>query len=340
MNVQQQVSLKPYNTFGLDEYADTVITLSRMDELPELSEELAKHSKEPLVLGGGSNLLLGGPVRRPVVKVELKGMAIVEEDAYTALVFGAAGVVWHDLVMFALDQQLGGIENLSLIPGTVGAAPIQNIGAYGVELKDTFSHLEAFRLDSGEMKTFDRAACKFGYRESVFKQEEAGKWLITGVYLQLQKNPEIKTTYGSIQQELEKRRSQNPGIRDVSEVVCDIRRSKLPDPAKVGNAGSFFKNPEVPLALYEQIKSQHPDVVAFPASPGHMKLAAAWLIESCGWKGKDLGGYGVHDKQALVLVNRGGATGAKLSALAGDISESVLDRFGVKLQAEVNLIRS
>ncbi len=338
MKVTQHISLQPYNTFGLNEFADTLIVLEKPSDLPQLRELISEHKELPLVLGSGSNMLLGGPIRRPVIKVELKGMAIVEEDAYTALVFCAAGVNWHDLVLFALDHQLGGIENLSLIPGTAGAAPMQNIGAYGVELKDTFSHLEAVHLVTGEHRIFNKADCEFGYRESVFKHREAGQWLITGIFLLLQKQAELKTSYGTIREELEKRGITQPGIRDISEVVCAIRRSKLPDPAQIGNAGSFFKNPEIPIEQFAALQMQFPELVAFPAGPGKMKLAAAWLIEQCGWKGCDLGGYGVHDRQALVLVNRGGASGAKLAALAQDIIQSVQDRFQIKLHAEVNLI--
>jgi UDP-N-acetylmuramate dehydrogenase len=331
-------NLQPYNTFGLAAEAAAMVRIQHRDQLKELPALLEQGNLTPWVLGGGSNVLLPERLNRFVIKNELGGMGIVEEDAYQAIVYAGGGVVWHHLVQFALEHGLGGLENLSLIPGTVGAAPIQNIGAYGVELANTFHSLEAWHLRTGEVRTFDAAACCFGYRDSVFKRQQAGNWLIIGVYFTLQKQPEVNIEYGAIREALREMRVANPSVRDVSEAVIAIRRSKLPDPAIIGNAGSFFKNPEVPIAKYEQLKKSFPALVAYPAGAYHMKLAAGWLIEQCGWKGKDLGGYGVHDKQALVLVNRGSATGEKLKQLAENIMHSVEQSFGVTLQPEVNML--
>jgi UDP-N-acetylmuramate dehydrogenase len=248
------------------------------------------------------------------------------------------GEVWHDLVLFCLQHNLGGIENLSLIPGTVGAAPLQNIGAYGVELKDVFEELEAVNLATGELHTFDKAACQFGYRESVFKHESRGQYIVASVTLRLRKEHQLNTSYGAIQTTLEEMQVQQPTIHDVSAAVCHIRRSKLPDPAQIGNAGSFFKNPEIPVLLYDVLKEKYPGMPAYPVSEAAVKVPAGWLIEQCGWKGKVIENYGVHKNQALVLVNYGGAHGEKLLALARDIIQSVQEKFGITLQPEVNIL--
>lgn len=337
-SIEHHVSLTSYNTFGLVSHAKEFVRIQHRGHLKVLPQCIEASTLQPWVLGGGSNVVLPELLEKLVIKNELGGMGIVEEDAHEAVVYAGGGVVWHQLVQFTLDMGLGGLENLSLIPGTVGAAPIQNIGAYGVELKDAFHSLEAVHLFTGVHRRFDALACGFGYRDSVFKKEEAGQWLITGVYVTLQKKPEVHLQYGAIQDALRERGIHYPGIRDVSEAVMAIRKSKLPDPALIGNAGSFFKNPEVPIDQFEQLKAAFPGLIAYPAGAHHMKLAAGWLIEQCGWKGKDLGGYGVHDKQALVLVNRGQATGKKLKQLAEAIIQSVQHTFKVTLQPEVNML--
>jgi UDP-N-acetylmuramate dehydrogenase len=301
------------------------------------------HSKQleglpRLFLGGGSNVLFTRDWPGVVLLNEVPGIAVVYEDDHHVHVKAGAGVPWHAFVVHCVEQNWGGVENLSLIPGKVGAAPMQNIGAYGVEIKDTFQELEALRISDGELVTFDRTTCRFGYRESFFKREGRDLFVILSVTFRLDKAPHtLHTSYGNIQQELEHRGIQHPTIQDVSEAVIAIRRSKLPDPAVLGNAGSFFKNPVVDPLVLEAIRAEYPDVVAYPAEGGY-KLAAGWLIERAGWKGHQRDGHGVHDRQALVLVNHGGATGQQVFDLSKDILRSVYERFGVELEREVNIL--
>jgi len=339
MQLLRNADLKPYNTFGIAAKAELLARLGSVADLRSLLTVPELAGRPRLVLGGGSNLLFTHDFQGVVLLNEIPGIDVINEDERTVLVKAGAGVVWHDLVLHCVQRGLGGIENLSLIPGKVGAAPMQNIGAYGVEIKDTFHSLEALRISDGEVITFDKAACNFGYRESFFKREGRDRFVILNVTFQLNKAPHaLNTSYGNITDELERMGITQPTIMDVSNAVIAIRRSKLPDPTVLGNAGSFFKNPVVPKALAEKIKASYPDAVAYPAGDGLMKLAAGWLIEKAGWKGHRAGACGVHDRQALVIVNHGGATGQAVYDLSEQVLQSVKDRFGVELEREVNIL--
>lgn len=338
MRIERQASLKALNTFGIDAKAEVLVRFRSADELraalamPELA------GLPRLVLGGGSNLLFTRDHPGAVLLNEVPGMEVQREDDAHVWLKAGAGVVWHDLVKHCVAQGCGGIENLSLIPGKVGAAPMQNIGAYGVELKDVFVELEALKLDDGTLVTFDREACEFGYRESFFKRGGKDRFVIISVTLKLSKRPTVNTSYGAISGELAKRGIATPTITDVSEVVIAIRRSKLPDPAVIGNAGSFFKNPVVMDSIAGTIKQILPELITYPAGDGQVKLAAGQLIEKAGWKGHRENDHGVHRDQALVLVNHGGATGAGIYDLSERILRSVHEKFGVVLEREVNII--
>lgn len=335
--VQQHVSLKPYNTFGLEVKADYLAEIHGLAAVRNLLSETVWKEQPQLILGGGSNVLFTGDVHALVLLNRIGGIEKLREDDQYVWVKAGAGVVWHELVMWCIERGWGGVENLSLIPGSVGAGPMQNIGAYGVELKDVFYELEAMKLDDLSVQTFSNADCRFGYRESVFKRELRNKFFILSVTFKLSKSAEIKTSYGAISAELQRMGVQHPGIRDVSNAVIHIRSSKLPDPAKLGNAGSFFKNPETDEKQFDLLKRQYPNVVGYPTTPGRVKLAAGWLIEQCGWKGKVVGHTGSHKDQALVLVNYGGATGNEIWQLAIDIKNSVKEKFGVDIEPEVNV---
>ncbi len=338
MNIQQNVSLKPYNTFGIDVKAKEFVVVNTMEELCILCAAFNLSDRKLLVLGGGSNVLLTSDFDGMVIKNNLKGITIEQEDEDHVWVKSMAGEVWHDFVLYCIDHQLAGIENLSLIPGCVGAAPMQNIGAYGVEIKDTFFALQAVEITSGEVVIFLNSDCKFGYRESVFKQEAKGKYIIASVTFRLDKKPKFNVTYGAIQQTLAKKGVQELSIKAISDAVIEIRTSKLPDPKVLGNAGSFFKNPEIENEKFNALKQQFPELVGYPVGSNHTKLAAGWLIEQCGWKGKVVGNTGSHKDQALVLVNYGNASGHEIWQLAMDIQKSVYDKFGVHIQPEVNVI--
>lgn len=338
MNLQHNVSLKPFNTFGIDVKTSKFARFESVGELQKLLQHPDIKPEEKLILGGGSNLLFTQDFKGVVLQNGIKGIRIISEDEEAALVKAGGGEVWHEFVLFTLQKDLGGVENLSLIPGTVGASPLQNIGAYGVELKDVFYELEAVHVASGKVETFSGSDCRFGYRESIFKNTLKGQYIVTSVTFRLQKKHRLNTTYGAITTTLDEMQVQQPTIQDVSAAVCHIRQSKLPDPAKIGNAGSFFKNPEIPLELYHKLKTQYPDIPSYPVSETTVKVPAGWLIEQCGWKGKVIENYGVHKNQALVLVNYGGASGNKIKQLALDIIQSVDDKFGIKLSPEVNII--
>lgn len=334
--IEKNVSLRPYNTFGLEAQAKL---MARVGSIPELQEVLADsklQSEERFILGGGSNILLTRNVDGLVIKNEISGIEVVGETEDHFLVKSGAGVIWHELVMHCIENSYAGIENLSLIPGNVGAAPMQNIGAYGVELKNVFHSLEAVEMSTGNVAVFSARDCEFGYRESVFKRKLKGQFIISSVTLKLNKQPNINTSYGAIEQELERLRVSTPTIQDVSRAVINIRQSKLPDPKELGNSGSFFKNPVVLTSKYEELKSKHPNIPGYPAGE-NTKLAAGWLIEQCGWKGKVVGQTGSHSKQALVLVNYGNATGVEIFELSEQIMQSVYDTFGVQLEREVNV---
>ncbi|MBW3127435.1 UDP-N-acetylmuramate dehydrogenase [Hymenobacter profundi] len=338
--LETNVSLRSYNTFGIDAHARLFARFASAEELRALLQLPDVQQAEKLILGGGSNLLFTKDFEGVVLKNEIRGLEITEEDTAsgTALVRAGAGESWHGLVQFALDQDLSGIENLSLIPGTVGAAPLQNIGAYGAELQDTFEYLEAMEISTGAVRTFDRAACGFGYRESVFKGPLKNQFIVTSVVFRLLREARLNVSYGAIATTLQDMGiDTDPTPRQVSEAIISIRRSKLPDPAEIGNAGSFFKNPELSQHKYDELKVAYPDLPGYPV-PGGVKVPAAWLIEHSGWKGHRRGDYGVHDRQALVLVNHGAARGADIQALAYEIIASVRAKFGVELHPEVNIM--
>jgi len=327
------------NTFGVSAKAEYVGRFNDAEELRALLAMPELQGIPRMILGGGSNVLFTRDFPGALLLNEVMGMKVVREDDSHVWVKAGAGVGWHELVLNAVAQGWGGIENLSLIPGKVGAAPMQNIGAYGVEIKDTFDTLEALRIDDGSVVIFDREACLFGYRESFFKRLGREQYVILNVTFRLTKAPHaLNTSYGNISGELVRMGISSPTIKDVSDAVIAIRRSKLPDPAVIGNAGSFFKNPVVAVEVAERIKQEHPDMPAYPAGEGMVKLAAGWLIEKAGWKGYRANGYGVHDRQALVLVNHGGATGNEIFTLSGEIIESIKERFGVELEREVNIV--
>jgi len=337
MKIQENISLKPFTTFGIDKKAKF---FARVSTLAELKSALiaAKEKEFPvLILGGGSNILLTQDVEGLVIKLEIKGIQVVKEDEDHLWVEVGAGEVWHELVMHCIAQNWAGLENLSLIPGTVGASPMQNIGAYGVEIKNVFSSLQAMDRDTLEIHSFDGEACQFGYRESIFKQALKNKYVITSVTFLLAKKPEFRLEYGAIQEVLQGKGVQHPSLREVSEAVIEIRQSKLPDPKEIGNAGSFFKNPSIPSNQFEELRVLHPNLPGYPSSEG-VKVAAGWLIEQAGWKGKRIGQVGVHAKQALVLVNYGDGSGEEIKKLSEQIQASVMAKFGIQLQTEVNFI--
>jgi len=337
MSIQQQISLKPYNTFGLDVKAKYFVEVTDEHQLIEVLKSDIAVNNELFILGGGSNLLLTKDVDALVIKMSIKAVQVLEDFEEEVLLAGGAGEEWHEFVMKSLELNCFGLENLSLIPGCVGASPMQNIGAYGVEIKDRFEYLEALNLKTLKIEKFDNAACEFGYRESVFKRKLKGQYIITKVVFRLSKSPKLNTSYGAIEVELKNQGISNPTPKDVSNAVIAIRQSKLPDPKEIGNSGSFFKNPVVTLSVLNKIKSNYPDVVAYEVDKQNFKLAAGWLIENAGWKGKTIGTYGVHKKQALVLVNYGGALGKDIYKLSADIIASVEEKYGVTLEREVNI---
>lgn len=337
MQVLENISLKPYNTFGVEVFARYFVRIDSFETLREVfSDEHLKYLPR-LVLGGGSNLLLTKDVEGLVLKIELKGIH-VSEQGDEILITAGAGETWKDLVNHSVDKGFGGIENLSLIPGSAGAAPIQNIGAYGVELKDVFYSLEAFEISTCQKRTFNAEECSFSYRESVFKNEFKNKYIITAITLKLHKKPILHTHYGAIEEELQKRHITEPTIKDVSDVVSSIRVAKLPDPSTIGNSGSFFKNPLIEQEQFLELKKQFPDIVNYPAPHGKIKLAAGWLIEQCGFKGKQHGNTGTWKNQALVIVNHGNASGKEIFDFSALIIQSVKTKFGVDLEREVNII--
>jgi UDP-N-acetylmuramate dehydrogenase len=337
LQIQENVSLKNFNTFGIDTRARYFVEIAHEDELTQLFADPQWQQTERLVLGGGSNMLMVNDFDGLVIRMNIRGIEhrISHDDVF---VEAGGGEVWNDLVNYCVDHSYAGIENLSLIPGSVGASPIQNIGAYGVELKDVFHSCRAFEIATGKFKEFSKDDCKFGYRESVFKAELKGQYIIVSVKFHLSLIPNLNTQYGAIGQELQNRGIANPTIKDVSQVVAHIRVSKLPDPSTIGNAGSFFKNPVISAEEFAVVQAKFPDVVNYPAADGGVKLAAGWLIEACGWKGKIVGQTGTWKNQALVLVNHGGATGQEVYDFSSQIIDSVYTKFGVTLQREVNII--
>ncbi len=335
--VQEAVSLKPFNTFGVDVRARLFAEAHTDDEVRAALAEAERRGLPLLPVGGGSNLLLTADVEALVLRMASRGLRILEDDGERVLVEAEAGEPWHPFVLWSLEQGLAGLENLSLIPGTVGAAPMQNIGAYGVEIRDVFVGLTALDRQTGELREFALPDCAFAYRDSLFKQQ-AGRWLILRVRFALSRNAALHLDYGPVRQRLLAEGIEAPSAADVSRAICAIRSEKLPDPAVLGNAGSFFKNPVVPAEVAERIRAEHADLVSYPAADGQVKLAAGWLIERAGWKGFREGDAGVHRLQALVLVNYGQASGAQLLALAQRIQADILARFGVHLEIEPNVL--
>lgn len=333
---QEQVSLKPYNTFGIDVKARYFSPAHDDQEVRQALSQAQQHGLPVLVIGGGSNLLLTRDIDAWVLHMASRGRRVLSDDGERIVVEAEAGEPWHPFVQWTLAQGYCGLENLSLIPGTVGAAPMQNVGAYGVEIKDVFVGLTALDRETGALRDFGLAECAFGYRDSLFKRNP-GRWLILRVRFALSRTLHARLDYGPVRQRLAEQGVSEPTAQAISEAICSIRREKLPDPAQLGNAGSFFKNPVVAAAQVERIRAQYPGVVAYPQADGQVKLAAGWLIEQAGWKGYREGDAGVHRLQSLVLVNHGQASGAQMHALARRIQADILERFGVELEMEPNL---
>ena len=333
---QEQVSLKPYNTFGIDVKARYFSQAHDDQEVRQALAQAQQGGWPVLVIGGGSNLLLTRDIDALVLHMASRGRRVLSDDGERIVVEAEAGEPWHPFVQWTLAQGYCGLENLSLIPGTVGAAPMQNVGAYGVEVKDVFAGLTALDRETGELRDFGLADCAFGYRDSLFKRNP-GRWLILRVRFALSRTLQARLDYGPVRQRLAEQGVTEPTAQAISEAICSIRREKLPDPAALGNAGSFFKNPVVSAEQVERIRAQHPGVVAYPQADGQVKLAAGWLIEQAGWKGHREGDAGVHRLQSLVLVNYGQASGAQMHALARRIQADIQERFGVALEMEPNL---
>jgi len=339
MQIQENISLRNYNTFGINARARYFAGFSSVEELHELllgSKPKAQSSK--LILGGGSNILFTKNFDGLVLKSELKGIELVKEDETFYYVKASAGENWHGFVLHCINNNYAGVENLSLIPGNVGASPMQNIGAYGVEIKDVFEELEAYGIHENTIEKFTSKDCAFGYRESIFKRKYKDAFVIINVTFRLRKQAVFNTTYGAIEQELEAMHAKELSIKAISQAVINIRSSKLPDPKVIGNAGSFFKNPTIPNIQFGELKNQFPNIVGYAVGEQNTKLAAGWLIEQCGWKGYRDGDAGCHAKQALVLVNYGNAKGEEIYNLSLKIIDSVQQKFGIELEREVNII--
>ncbi len=333
MNILHNISLKKYNTFGIDVNAKRFVEINSIAEL----KKLVSNEKNIFLIGGGSNMLLTSAIEKLVVHLNLKGIVVNDTEKDVVIVTAEAGENWHDFVVWCISQNYGGLENLSLIPGNVGTSPIQNIGAYGVEIKDTFHQLEALEIATGKTKIFKHNDCNFGYRNSVFKNKVKGQYIITSVTFKLTKsNHKTNISYGAIKEVL--KNIEKPTLKDISNAVISIRQSKLPDPKKIGNSGSFFKNPIIDIELFKKLQEKHPTIPNYKVSSKEIKVPAGWLIEQSGFKGKRYGETGVHEKQALVLVNYGNASGKEVYQLAKKIQQTVLDKFAVPLEIEVNII--
>ena len=337
MQIQSNFSLKPFNTFGIEAKAKNFVAVHSLDDLKTV---LAAHAAEPkFILGGGSNMLLTQDINALVIHIDLKGKRILKEDDDFVWVESMAGENWHEFVLWTIDQNFGGLENMSLIPGNVGTTPVQNIGAYGTEIKDTFVSCDAMKIDDQTLRTFSKEDCRFGYRESIFKQEAKNQYIITSVVFKLTKrNHNINTSYGDITKELALQNVSVPTLKDVSNAVIAIRQSKLPDPKILGNSGSFFKNPVISRSHFEKVQAQFPEIKFFEVSPTEVKVPAGWLIEQAGYKGFRKGDAGVHKNQALVLVNYGSATGQEILALSREVQQAVFDKYSIAIEAEVNVI--
>lgn len=337
--IKENVSLLPYNTFKIDVQSKYFVSIKSLDEAKALFQSKIFKENKHLILGGGSNMLLTGNFDGLVVKNDIKGIQVISETESIARIKVGAGESWHALVMFCVERNLGGIENLSLIPGTCGAAPMQNIGAYGVEIKDVIDEVETIDLSTSEAFNFSKEQCKFGYRESIFKQVLKNKHFISSITLSVtKKNHNYNVSYGAITDVLREQFQNQVSVKNISDAVIHIRRSKLPDPAVIGNAGSFFKNPSIEHSHFNNLREKYPSIPSFPGENGLIKVPAGWLIEQCGWKGKTFDHIGVHKHQALVLVNYGDGEGKKIWELAMNIQSSVKDKFNIILHPEVNVI--
>jgi UDP-N-acetylmuramate dehydrogenase len=335
LKIQQNISLKKYNTFGIAVNAKRFISVDSVYEL----QQLLKIEKNLFLISGGSNMLLTKDIDTLVVHIDIKGISIDKEDENAVYLTVNAGEDWHEFVLWCISNEYGGIENLSLIPGNVGTCPIQNIGAYGVEVKDTITKIEGLEVASGKLVTFSNKACKFGYRNSIFKNSHKGKIILTSVGFKLtKKEHQLNTSYGAIETELTLKKILKPTLKNVSDAVIAIRKSKLPDPKEIGNSGSFFKNPVITQSKFLELQKKHPKVPSYGVSNDAVKVPAGWLIEQAGFKGKRFGNCGVHEKQALVLVNYGNASGKEIYKLAQKIQETILHLFSISLEIEVNII--
>lgn len=335
MNIQQNKSLKNYNTFGINISAKRFISITSVYKL----QQLLKVEKDLFLISGGSNMLLTKDIEKLVVHINIKGISIDKENENEVYLTVNAGENWHDFVLYCISQNYGGLENLSLIPGNVGTCPIQNIGAYGVEVKDTITKVEAIEIETGKLVSFSNEKCDFGYRNSIFKNEVKGKYIITSVGFKLtKKNHNINTTYGAIETELYLKNITKPTLKNISDAVISIRKSKLPDPKEIGNSGSFFKNPVISKDQFLELQKENPNVPSYTVSDTEIKVPAGWLVEQSSFKGKRFGDAGVHEKQALVLINYGKASGKEIYQLAKNIQKTVLEKFKISLEIEVNVI--
>lgn len=335
MKIQQNIPLKNYNTFGISVNAKRFITVTSVYEL----QQIVKVEKDIFLISGGSNMLLTKDINKLVVHIDIKGISIDREDNKTVFLTVNAGENWHEFVLWCVENNYGGIENLSLIPGNVGTCPIQNIGAYGVEVKDTITKVEALEIETGKLITFSNSDCNFGYRNSIFKNEVKGKYIITSVSFQLTKiEHNLNTSYGAIENELTLKEVKKPTLKDISDAVIAIRNSKLPNPKEIGNSGSFFKNPVINTDLFLKLQKKYPKIPSYKISEKKVKIPAGWLIEQANFKGKCYGEYGVHEKQALVLVNYGNAKGTDIYKLAQKIQETIQEKYNISLEIEVNII--
>ena len=335
MIIEDQVDLTPFNTFGLSAIAERLVRIRTQEDLLAYFQDFKTPS---LVLGGGSNLLLTKDISGDVLRLEIPGIDIIDDSEDSVLLEVGAGVVWHEFVLHCIAQGWGGVENLSLIPGSVGAAPMQNMGVYGVDLSSVFDSLTAYLIADEVFEDFNNEACRFGYRESIFKKELRDKAVISSVRFRLQKHPTLNTSYGAIEAQLDSMGFADLSIKAISDAVIAIRRSKLPDPEEIGNSGSFFKNPVIDQLEFERLQREFPGIVGYPAGSRLVKVAAGWLIEKAGYKGKSFGNYGVHANQALVLVNHGGAKGSDVFNLSEEIIHTIDELFEIRLEREVNVI--
>ena len=335
MNIQENISLKKYNTFGIAVNAKRFISVASVYEL----QQVLKVEKNIFLISGGSNMLLTKDIEALVVHLDIKGISIDNEDENAVYLTVNSGENWHKFVLWCISNNYGGLENLSLIPGNVGTCPIQNIGAYGVEVKDTITKVEGLEIETGKLVSFSNEACKFGYRNSIFKNSHKGKIILTSVGFKLtKKNHLLNTSYGAIESELTAKNITEPSLKDVSDAVIAVRKSKLPDPKEIGNSGSFFKNPVITKSEFLKFQKEYPKVPSYNVSKTEVKVPAGWLIEQAGFKGKRFGDYGVYEKQALVLVNYGNASGKEIHKLAQKIQETIMQKFGISLEIEVNVI--